>query len=114
MRVKRRQHLSKLQREAAQHQGSPRKWVGARRTAAASQQDVPSASAAGYEVVRALHQHYSIVSRMEAVYVRDESLKLHSKCGHHKTSMDVRLDVLRYLEDELSKADSKLISFPEL
>ena len=31
-------------------------------------------SAAGYEVVRKLNQHYSIVSRMEAVCVRDECL----------------------------------------
>ena len=67
-------------------------------------------SAAGYEVVRTLHQHYSIVSRMEAVYVRDECLKLHSKCGHLKKPMDV----VRYLEDELSKVESKLINFPEL
>ena len=67
-------------------------------------------SAAGYEVVRTLHQHYSIVSRMEAVYVRDECLKLHSRCGHLKKPMDV----VRYLEDELSKLESKLINFPEL
>ena len=67
-------------------------------------------SAAGYEVVRTLHQHYSIVSRMEAVYVRDECLKIHSKCGHLKKPMDV----VRYLEDELSKVESKLINFPEL
>ena len=46
-------------------------------------------SAAGYEVVRTLHQHYSIVSRMEAVYVRDECFKIHSKCGHLKKPMDV-------------------------
>ena len=57
-------------------------------------------SAAGYEVV----------SRMEAVYVRDECLKLHSRCGHLKKPMDV----VRYLEDELSKVESKLINFPEL
>ena len=67
-------------------------------------------SAAGYEVVRTLHQHYSIVSRMEAVCVRDDCLKLHSKCGHLKKPMDV----VRYLEDELSKVESKLINFPEL
>ena len=66
-------------------------------------------SAAGYEVVRTLHQHYSIVSRMEAVYVRDECLKIHSKCGHLKKPMDV----VRYLEDELSKVESKLINFPD-
>ena len=36
-----RQHLSKLQREAAQLQGLPRKWVGARRTVAASSRMPP-------------------------------------------------------------------------
>ena len=39
-----------------------------------------------------------------------ECLKLHSKCGHLKKPMDV----VRYLEDELSKVESKLINFPEL
>ena len=67
-------------------------------------------SAAGYEIVRTLHQRYSIVSRMEAVYVRDECLKLRSKCGHLKKPMGV----VRYLEDELSKVESKLNNFPEL
>ena len=37
-------------------------------------------------------------------------MKLHSKCGHLKKPMDV----VRYLEDELSKVESKLINFPEL
>ena len=38
--------------------------------------------------------------------MRDECLKLHSRCGHLKKPMDV----VRYLEDELSKA----YQFPEL
>ena len=42
--------------------------------------------------------------------MRDECLKLHSRCGHLKKPMDV----VRYLEDELSKVESKLINFPEL
>ena len=42
--------------------------------------------------------------------MRDECLKLHSKCGHLKRPMDV----VRYLEDELSKVESKLLNFPEL
>ena len=42
--------------------------------------------------------------------MRDEYLKLHSRCGHLKKPMDV----VRYLEDELSKVESKLINFPEL
>ena len=42
--------------------------------------------------------------------MRDESLKLNAKCGHLKKPMDV----VRYLEDELSKVESKLINFPEL
>ncbi len=67
-------------------------------------------SAAGYEVVRTLHAHYSIVSRMEAVYVRDECLKLHTKCGHVRKPMDI----VRHLEDELSKAEAKLSNFPDL
>ena len=50
-------------------------------------------SAAGYEHCISIT---SIVSRMEAVYVRDECLKLHSKCGQLKKPMDV----VRYLEDD--------------
>ena len=62
-------------------------------------------SAAGYEAVRSLHQHYSIASKMAAVYVRDECLKLHSRCGHVKKPMKI----VRLLEDELSKAESKAL-----
>ena len=39
-----------------------------------------SMSATGYEAVRTLHLNYSIVSRMEAVYVRDGCMKLHAQC----------------------------------
>ena len=48
--------------------------------------------------VRTLNQRYSIVSRMEAVYVRDECLKLHTRCGHLKKPVDI----VRHLEDETS------------
>ncbi|CAE7428774.1 unnamed protein product, partial [Symbiodinium sp. CCMP2456] len=47
---------------------------------------------------------------MEAVYIRDEMLKLHTKTG----SLKRPLEVVRFLEDEISKGDKKLIRFPDL
>ena len=67
-------------------------------------------SAVGYEAVRTIHKLYSIVSRMEAVYVREGCLKLHTQCSHLKKPMDI----IRHLEDELAKAELKLSNFSEL
>ena len=68
-----------------------------------------SLSACGYEAVRTITQQYSIVSRMEAVYVREQCLKLATTCQHHRRPTD-----LIHLEDEFSRAESKLGNFPEL
>ena len=67
-------------------------------------------SATGYEAVRTIHMNYSIVSRMEAVYVREACMKIHAKCGHLKKPMDI----IRHLEDGIAKAEVKLSNFPEL
>ena len=67
-------------------------------------------NAAGYEAVRTIHLNHSIVSRMEAVYVREGCMKLHAQCGHLKKP----LDIIRHLEDEIAKAEVKLRNFPEL
>ena len=67
-------------------------------------------AAAGYEGVRELYRQYSVNSRMEAVYIRDEMLKLHTKTG----SLKRPLEVVRFLEDEISKGDKKLVRFPDL
>ena len=67
-------------------------------------------AAAGYEGVRELCRQYSVNSRMEAVYIRDEMLKLHTKTG----SLKRPLEVVRLLEDEISKGDKKLVRFPDL
>ena len=61
-------------------------------------------AACGYEVMR------QTVSRMEAIAVRDEALKLSSRAATYKRP----LDCVRYLEDELGKVDQKLHRFPEL
>ena len=66
--------------------------------------------AAGYEGVRELYRQYSVNSRMEAVYIRDEMLKLHTKTG----SLRRPLEVVRFLEDEISKGEKKLVRFPDL
>ena len=61
---------------------------------------------AGYEGVRELYRQYSVNSRMEAVYIRNEMF-------HTKTdSLKRPLEVVRFLEDEISKGDKKLVRFP--
>ena len=67
-------------------------------------------SACGYEVVRTTTSQYSIVSRMEAVYVRDSALKLFQSVGGIKRPTDL----IRHLEDAFAKSESKLTNFPEL
>ena len=67
-------------------------------------------SACGYEVVRTITSQYSIVSRMEAVYVRDSALKLFQSVGGIKRPTDL----IRHLEDAFAKSESKLTNFPEL
>ena len=67
-------------------------------------------AACGYEVMRQMHATFSIVSRMEAIAVRDEALKLPVRARVYKRP----LDVVRFLEDELGKVDQKLHRFPEL
>ena len=67
-------------------------------------------TAAGYEGVQELYRQYSVNSRMEAVYIRDEMLKLHTKTG----SLRRPLEVVRFLEDEISKREKKLVRFPDL
>ena len=67
-------------------------------------------SACGYEVVRTITSQYSIVSRMEAVYVRDSALKLFQSVGGIKRPMDL----IRHLEDAFAKSESKLTNLPEL
>ncbi|CAE7837055.1 unnamed protein product [Symbiodinium sp. CCMP2592] len=67
-------------------------------------------AACGYEVMRQMHATFSIVSRMEAIAVRDEALKLPARARAYKRP----LDVVRFLEDELGKVDQKLHRFPEL
>ena len=47
---------------------------------------------------------------MEAVYVRDELLKLHLPCSNLKRP----LDVVRLREDEFAKGDAKILQFVEL
>ena len=67
-------------------------------------------SACGYEVVRTITSQYSIVSRMEAVYVRDSALRLFQSVGGIKRPTDL----IRHLEDAFAKSESKLTNFPEL
>ena len=67
-------------------------------------------SACGYEVVRTITSQYSIVSRVEAVYVRDSALKLFQSVGGIKRPTDL----IRHLEDAFAKSESKLTNFPEL
>ena len=67
-------------------------------------------SACGYEVVRTITSQYSIVSRMEAVFVREQALKLYQHVSHLKRPTDL----IRHLEDSFSKAEAKLSNFPEL
>ena len=67
-------------------------------------------AACGYEVMRQTHATFSIVSRMEAIAVRDKALKLPVRARVYKRP----LDVVRFLEDELGKVDQKLHRFPEL
>ena len=67
-------------------------------------------AACGYECMRQLHSTFSVVSRMEAIAVRDGALALYTKAGHCKRP----LEVVRFLEDELGKCDMKLHRFPEL
>ena len=69
-----------------------------------------SMSVCGYEVVRTITSQYSIVSRMEAVYVRDSALKLFQSVG----GMKRWTDLIRHLEDAFAKSESKLTNFPEL
>ena len=57
-----------------------------------------------------MHATFSIVSRMEAIAVRDEALKLSNKASTYRRP----LDCVRFLEDELGKVDQKLHRFPEL
>ena len=47
---------------------------------------------------------------MEAVHVRDASLRLYSNCTHLKKPSEI----IRHLEDEFSKAEMKLSNFPDL
>ena len=65
-------------------------------------------STAGYETMRFIHANYSI-SRMEAVHVRDASLRLHN-CTHLKKPSEI----IRHLEDEFRKTEMKLSNFPNL
>ncbi|CAE7038329.1 unnamed protein product, partial [Symbiodinium sp. CCMP2592] len=67
-------------------------------------------SACGYEVIRTITSQYSIVSRMEAVFVREQALKLYQHVGHLKRPTDL----IRHLEDSFSKTEAKLSNFPEL
>ena len=67
-------------------------------------------SACGYEVIRTITSQYSIVSRMEAVFVREQALKLYQHVSHLKRPTDL----IRHLEDSFSKAEAKLSNFPEL
>ena len=46
-------------------------------------------TAAGYETVRFIHANYSIISRMEAVHVRDASLRLYNNCTHLKKPSEI-------------------------
>ena len=61
-------------------------------------------SACGYEVIRTITSQYSIVSRMEAVFVREQALKLYQHVGHIKRPTDL----IRHLEDSFSKSEAKL------
>ena len=67
-------------------------------------------SACGYEVVRTITSQYSIVSRMEAVYVRDSALKLFQSVGGIKRPTDL----IRHLEDAFAKSESKLTNSLDL
>ena len=67
-------------------------------------------AACGYECLRQLHTTFSVVSRMEAIAVRDAALALHTKASQYKRP----LDAVRFLEDEFGKCDQKLHRFPEL
>ncbi|CAE7811928.1 unnamed protein product [Symbiodinium sp. CCMP2592] len=67
-------------------------------------------SACGYEVIRTITSQYSIVSWMEAVFVREQALKLYQHVGHLKRPTDL----IRHLEDSFSKSEAKLSNFPEL
>ena len=63
-----------------------------------------------HETMRFIHANYSIISRMEAVHVRDSSLRLYNNCTHLKKPFEI----IRHLEDEFSKAEMKLSNFPDL
>ena len=47
---------------------------------------------------------------MEAVHVRDASLRLYNNCTHLKKPSEI----IRHLEDEFSKAEMKLLNSPDL
>ena len=64
-------------------------------------------SATGYEFVRTINAQYSIVSRMEAVVVREHCLKLHQECKNIRQPTVL----IRHLEDEFSRAEAKLTNF---
>ena len=68
-------------------------------------------SATGYEVVQTINAQYSVVSRMEAVVVREHCfLKLHQECKNIRQSTDI----IGHLEDEFSRTEAKLTNFSEL
>ena len=67
-------------------------------------------AACGYECMRQLHDTFSIVSRMEAISVRDAGLQLNKKAEQYQRP----LDVVRFLQDEFGKNDVKLSRFEDL
>ena len=64
----------------------------------------------GHIVAAVINAQYSIVSRMEAVVVREHCLKLHQECKNIRQPTDI----IRHLEDEFSRAEAKLTNFSEL
>ena len=65
-------------------------------------------AAAGYEGVRELYRQYSVNSRMEAVYIRDEMLKLHTKTGGLRRP----LEVVRFLRMRSPRGIRNWFAFP--
>ena len=60
-------------------------------------------SACGYEVIRTITSQYSIVSRMEAVFVREQALKLYQHVSHLKRPTDL-IFKCRNKAEQLSRA----------
>ena len=66
-------------------------------------------AAAAYEGVRELYRHVRFFAEWRQFTSETRCLKLHTKTG----SLRRPLEVVRFLEDEISKGEKKLVRFPD-